>query len=249
MNFGRRTILAKTHGPYYSMLDCGNYQKFSCSEETHMTLEQRLDNLERSNRDMRALVILLLAVTALFTMAARPTAPKVLEAEKIVLRDPNGNERGQLFANEKSWGLVLYTENGQQALGLIASTTVNGLLISDQNGYGRQVFTSDNSQTTWGIFHPGSKVAQIEITDKQVGAEIVVRDRSDVQRVELGVTDKGPGFALSDANGTMRTVLSDGQIATLLEDGKINWSPEWERLGPAEKQKLKNLMKMPTGKP
>ncbi len=216
-----------------------------------MTLEQRLDNLERSNRNMRAgLVVCLLVAIALLTMASRPTAPKVLEAEKIVLRDQNGNERGQLFANEKSWGLVLFTESGKQALGLIGSTIVNGLLISDQNGYGRQIFTSDTNQTTWGIFHPGSKVAQIEITDKLAGTEIVVRDRSDVQRVELGVTDKGPALALSDGKGTMRTVLSDGQIATFLEDGNVSWSPEWERVSPAEKQKLKNLLpKPPTGKP
>ena len=216
-----------------------------------MTVEQRLDNLERSNRNMRAgLVVCLLVAIALFTMAARPTAPKVLEAEKIILRDPKGNERGQLFANEKSWGLVLFTETGQQALGLVASTGVNGLLISDQNGVGRQIFTSDENQTTWGIFRPGSKLAQIEITDKLAGVEVVVRDRSDVQRVELGVTDKGPGLALSDAKGTMRAVLSDGEIASFSEDGKMNWSPEWERLSPEEKQKLKNLLpKMPTGKP
>jgi hypothetical protein len=215
-----------------------------------MTLEQRMGNLERSNRNMRALVMFLVAAIALFTMAARPSAPKVLEAEKIVLRDTNGNERGQLFANEKSWGLVLYTESGQQALGLVASTTVNGLIISDQSGYPRQMFTSDKNQSTWGIFHPGSTLAQIEIADKLAGVEVVVRDRSDVQRVELGVTDKGPGLALSDAKGTMRAVLSDGGIASFSADGKINWSPEWERLSPEEKQRLKNLFqKMPTGKP
>ena len=214
-----------------------------------MTLEKRLDNLERSNRNLRAVVMCLIAAITLFTVAARPS-PKVLEAEKIVLRDPNGKERGQLFATEKAWGLVLYTENGQQALDLVASTTVNGLMISDQNGYGRQIFTSDTNQTTWGIFHPGSKPAQIEITDKQAGAEIVVRDRSDVQRIELGVTDKGPGLALSDTNGTMRTVLAEGLIASFSKDGTINWSPEWERLSPEEKQKVKGLSpKMPTGKP
>ena len=75
-----------------------------------MTFEQRLDNLERSNRNLRAVVMFLVAATTLFTIAARPSAQKVLEAEKIVLRDQNGNERGQLFANEKSWGLVLFTE-------------------------------------------------------------------------------------------------------------------------------------------
>jgi len=192
----------------------------------------------------------LLVAIALFTMAARPATPKVLEAEKIVLRDTNGNERGQLFANEKSWGLVLYTEGGQQALGLVASTAVNGLVISDQNGYGRQMFTSDRNQTIWGIFHPGSKLAQIEITDKLAGAEVVVRDRADVQRIELGVADKGPGLALSDANGTMRMVLSEGVVASFLEDGTIKWSPEWEKLNPEEKQRLKHLFpRMPTGKP
>ena len=58
------------------------------------------------------------------------------------------------------------------------------------------------------------------------------------------------GFALSDAKGTMRSVLSDGEIASFSEDGKINWSPEWERLSPEEKQKVQALSpKMPTGKP
>jgi len=216
-----------------------------------MTLEQRLDDLERSNRNMRAgLATCLVVGIALFTSGARPSAPKVLEAEKIILRDAKGNERGQLFANEKSWGLVLFTESGQQGVGLVASTTVNGLIISDQDGYGRQMFTSDKNQSTWGMFHPGSKLAQLEIADKLAGTEIVVRDRSDVQRVELGVTDKGPGLALSDSKSTMRMVLSDGEIASFSEDGNISWSPEWERLRPEEKQKLKGLLpKIPTGKP
>jgi hypothetical protein len=215
-----------------------------------MTLEQRLQNLERSNRRMRFGLILSLLITGGFvTMGARSTPPKVIEAEKFILRDSSGNERGQLFANDKSWGLVLFTENGQKALGLVASSGINGLLISDQDGADRQMFTSDRNQTTWGIFRPGSKLAQLEITDNPAGEELVFRDRSDMPRIEFGVSEKGPGLALSDKHGTTRAVLSDGEIASFSEDGKINWSPEWERLNPQEKQKVKDLTKMPTGKP
>jgi len=80
----------------------------------------------------------------------------------------------------------------------------------------------------------------------------VIRDRANMQRVELGASDKGSALALSDHNGTMRTVVTETEegIATFSEDGTLHWSPAWDTLSPQEKEHLKGLLpKSPTSNP
>jgi hypothetical protein len=81
---------------------------------------------------------------------------------------------------------------------------------------------------------------------------VVVRDRGNAQRVELGASDKGSALMLSDSDGTVRTVLTENGdgIATFSGDGTLHWSPAWDKLSPQEKERLKGLLpKSPTSNP
>ena len=60
-------------------------------------LSKRLEKLERDNRNLRRVIsVLSISFIVLFTMAqVRPT-PKVIEAEKFVVKDSSGKERASL---------------------------------------------------------------------------------------------------------------------------------------------------------
>jgi hypothetical protein len=47
--------------------------------------------------------------------AASPT-PRIIEAENIILRTGGGTERGELFASDTAWGLVLFNKNNTPAV-------------------------------------------------------------------------------------------------------------------------------------
>lgn len=210
-----------------------------------MTVEHRLQQLESSSRFMKGVLTLgTLIAVAVITAGATSVASKVLDVQKLILRDEAGNERGQLFATEKAWGLILLNRDGTKAVSVVSTKEVNGFLLSDPNGNVRQSLTSNLGETYWSILRPGSDQPQFEVMDKVQGTVVAIRDRANMQRVELGVSEKGSAIALSDHNGTMRTVLSEGQegIATFGEDGSPQWSPAWERLSPAERERLKGLL-------
>ena len=131
-----------------------------------MTIDQRLQKLESSNRVMKtALTVCILVVVSVVTIGATSVAPKVLDVQKIILRDEAGNERGQLFATDKAWGLVLFNKSGTKAVTLFAASEANGFVLADRNGNVRQALTSDLNETNWSIMRPGSDKAQFELRD------------------------------------------------------------------------------------
>ena len=84
------------------------------------------------------------------------------------------------------------------------------------------------------------------------GTAAAIRDRANVQRVELGVSQKGSALALSDGNGMVRTALAGDEegIITFAKDGNLQWSPTWDKFSPKEKEQLKGLLpKSPATKP
>jgi len=58
--------------------------------------------------------------------------PKVVEAEKFILRDASGTERGEMFATEAARGIVFFNKNGERGVALVVSDQMNALMISDR---------------------------------------------------------------------------------------------------------------------
>ncbi len=109
------------------------------NESTLDTLTPRLDRLERENRRLKiAGSILLLALVAGGAMGqVLPKAvPKVVEAERFVLRDTRGKIRAALdTVASGGLALSLADENGKARAGLgVAADGTPGLFLTDQNG-------------------------------------------------------------------------------------------------------------------
>ncbi len=211
---------------------------------SQQTIEERLEGLERSNRRLKAILSILFCVGAvlLFIGAA---APKIVEAEKFILRDAGGVERGEIFANENGRGLVFFNKNGERALALLVSDQVNGLIIMDQNGNVRQSISSKVDESSWSIFHPGSDSAQFEVVDNGLGTALTVRDRTNGDRVSLGISNKGAAVTLIDKDGANRAVVTDGNLtfASFSKDGDIAWSPGWDKFSPEEQKQINRAIR------
>lgn len=205
---------------------------------------ERLDRLELSNRRLKAMLSILLCTGAvlLFVGAA---APKVVEAEKFILRDAGGVARGEIFANENGRGLVFFNKNGERALALLVSDQVNGLIVMDQNGNVRQSITSKMDGSNLSVYHPGSDSAQFEVVDSGLGTAITFRDRTNGDRVSMGISDKGAAVTLNDKNGAARAVMSDGGLSfvSFSKDGDIAWSPGWDKFSPEEQRQINRAIR------
>jgi hypothetical protein len=211
-------------------------------------IQERLDRLETSNCRMKtALSLLLCCAAAVVLMGAASTAPKMIDVEKITLRDSAGNERGQLFASATAWGLVLFNRNGTKAASFVVGSELNALLLSDQDGNMRQTITSNRDESAWSIFRPGSNSSQFQVVDNAQGAALAFRHRANTPRVELGVSSKGSALTLSDSNGEMRSVVSGEELgfASFSKNGSLQWAPGWDKFSPEEQEKMRELTKVP----
>jgi hypothetical protein len=205
----------------------------------------RLEKLERSNSRLKlGLVTLILIFGGIAVMGAKPQASKVLEVEKLILRDAGGAERGELFANDKAWGFVLYNKNGSRASAMFSGGGMNAVVLHDQNGNIRQSITSNLEASNWSMYRPGSDSAQIEIGDNAQGTALTIRNRANNPQVELGISPKGSALMLSDEKGSVRTMIAGEEVglATYAQDGRFVWSPGLENFTPEERARIKALI-------
>jgi hypothetical protein len=212
---------------------------------TSIEIHERLTRLERSNRLLKIMLSICLCCGAVvFLMGAATTGPKIIEAQKIVLKDANGKERGQLFATDKAWGLVLFNRNETKAASIFVAPEANGIFLDDANGNIRQSFTSDLSRSDWNIFRPGSDTPQFGMTDNEQGTALTFHDRANGERISLGVSAKGSGLTLSDENAQIKAAVTGTELgfASFSGDGELQWAPGWDKFSPEEKAKMKQLM-------
>ncbi len=208
-------------------------------------INERLAKLERSNWRLKiAFSILLCAALALTLMGAAPPAPKIIEAQKIILRDDVGNEHGELFATRTAWGLVLFNKNNTKAASIVVGSELNGLVLHDQNGNIRQTLSADVNESAWNFFRPGSDFAQLSVTDSPQGTALTVRDRANNDRITLGLSPQGAGMAVADADGATRSFIGDSPLGfiTLAKDETLEWSPGLEKFSPDEQKHLRELL-------
>jgi hypothetical protein len=208
------------------------------------TIEEKLDRLERSNRRLKIMMSVSFCIGAvlLFTGAG---APRVVEAEKFILRDSSGAERGEMFATDTARGLVFFTKGGEKGLAFVVSDEMNALMISDPNGNLRQTLTANMDESRLGLYRPGSNSAQFEVINNALGTALTIRDRGNADRVSLGESAKGAAVVMSDSKGGARTIMGDGALgfASLAKDGGIVWSPGWDKFSPEEQKQMNNVIR------
>ena len=134
------------------------------------SLEARLHRLERENRTIKMVagtVLLGVLSTAVAVCQPASTAP-VVEAERFIVRDANGNKRAELAPSRSGAVLALYTREGKREVTLFTADQYDGprLMLTQ----GAHVLTANGQSLT--ISGPRD-IIRIEVGED--GAQIVSR--------------------------------------------------------------------------
>jgi len=102
----------------------------------------RLDRLEKENRCLKrigALVVVGIAAVVLMGQAKPSKVPKVIEAEKLILRDEAGRIRATLDGSESTRErFALFDVNGKARAGIwLGPDGSPALILSGKEGEGR----------------------------------------------------------------------------------------------------------------
>jgi hypothetical protein len=172
------------------------------SEATLDTLEKRLERVERENRRLKRIgsAVLLLFVAALIMGQARHIrVPKVVEAERFILRDGSGNIRAELETIKGGSWLKFNSEEG----GNVYTYGTGGLRLSEP-GVGATTIVA----SMWGM-SGGSDSAWL--TMEHQGPKLELKSRGILQ-VSLSATQNGGFLGFLDQEGKGGAALGNSGL-------------------------------------
>lgn len=145
----------------------------------------RLERLERENRRLERIgAVGLILIGALVVMAQAPARPRVLEAEKLIIRYPNGKEGIVLEARDDGSGAAAIIKHPNGVEGITLEAT-------GPHGSGAYFFPDANSGEAW-------------ITAKATGSGVHIKSPQDKVRMELNAgTEVGSSDDYAEFDGTI----------------------------------------------
>ncbi len=145
-------------------------------------LAERVNRLERENRRLKqcGLALLSLAGVGLLMGQAAPRA-NVVQAQRVVIVDEEGNERIVMAAAKDQANIFLKNGRGQSSVVLSVAKDSAGLSVTDAEGKMRVNLAKD--------LRPGG------------GAGLWLYDELGNPRYVAGVDRRGPNIILLDENG------------------------------------------------
>lgn len=182
-----------------------------------MTIEQRLEQLEkelaRTKRLVRWIpgitVLVCLLVAGLFEpvatrlFAQQNQRPGAVKATAFILVDDDGNIKAQLGMNPGGPALTLNDSNGEVRAMLGVSDAARGLVVTDSNGMHAWLGVSDESRG------------------------LAVTDSKGIIRASIHISDDGPSISLNDINGAPRALFlgtdADAILALFDSKGQATW--------------------------
>jgi hypothetical protein len=184
----------------------------------------RVQQVERSNRRLRTALAVLALVCATILLMGTVSSPEsvtpVLEAQRFVLRDASGHERGSLFSTDQSWGLVLYNRDASKAAAIAVTDYGSSVLIDDGHGKSGIAMFAQSDESNLAMFDANQK-ARIELKNNANGSALGFRDGNGIDRVDVAFTPHdGGGIIMNDANSSPRTLLGEREPGLMTFDVK-----------------------------
>jgi hypothetical protein len=208
-----KTTQAETEGILKS-LPTGAPAMRSDFPEVHAILE-RVDKLEAQNRRLRrgGLATLIL-LSAFILMGQTPPSPRVIEAERFVLKDSDGNVRGWMGTIGKGSELTLGNANAQPMMRLIVSTNASDLHFFGSRKSGMNLGLDSGSPGISMIGEDGNGGARI--TFKEPGPSFTVEDAKGFSAI-VGATK------LEELKHRKSDLSSAASIILLDKDKNVIW--------------------------
>jgi hypothetical protein len=154
------------------------------------SIMERLGKLEEQNRRLkRGGIAILAALSAVVSMGQAAPSPRVVEAQKFILKDANGNVRGWMGVIGNGSELTLGNANAQPMMGLMVSTDSSDL----------HFFGSRKSGMNLGVNSGDPAISMIDAEGNGGAGITFAKD--------------GPSLTLEDRNG-FSTVVGTTQLET-----------------------------------
>jgi hypothetical protein len=161
------------------------------AEITILPLFQRIEKLERDNRNLKRVIsILCVLFIAAFTMAQLRPAPKVIEAERFVVKDSSGKEKASLGTETVGPERLVVTsltiqdyDAKHQAL-----TVISPASISLDNRIGERHYEATFSSLQGQSFRSSENGDEQELNMSLNGPTIKLADKQGFQTI-IGATD------------------------------------------------------------
>jgi hypothetical protein len=188
-----------------------------------MTIEERLENMEREvrhqkrrNRWLFGAVLVVaggMVVPAVFeTTAFRARAQAggtvaEIRAKNFVLEDENGKVRGVLAVDKYGSALTLYDENGKARAWLNVGKDGPGLNMNDENGKPRAMLNEGKDGPGLILYdEKNENYAELAVGKERRG--LTLSDEYHKPLARLCVDKDGPGLSLFDTNTRFHASLS-----------------------------------------
>jgi hypothetical protein len=174
-----------------------------------MTIEERLNRLERKNRRLTLAMLLTGVAAALVVtlgMAKTEVVPDEVKAHSFKLLDDNGNTRAALDVTKDGVGLALLGGKGNTQAALSVANEEAMLVLSDTNDKPRiaMAMSKDGPMLQLGD-ESGKTRALLAMQGDSPGLALLNKNGKTL--ASLGATEDATGFALRDKNGKIRTTL------------------------------------------
>jgi hypothetical protein len=177
-------------------------------------LIQRLEQLERSHRRLKAwAACLLVAIATLAVMGQARPVPQTIEAQEFLVKDPTGAVRARLGSYPAGASLNLYHDAGRATL-MVSGSKAQGAHLSLADPSGRIKGLVVLNQETVGLY-----LSPVDATGPPKSPRVVF----EIQNQGMG------GFAVYDRTGQTRALLGaiaeDGTSVGVVQDkeGAVVW--------------------------
>ena len=177
-----------------------------------MTIEERLERVERQNRNLgrklhwfgRLNTVLLAAFCGIVFMGQAKQVPRVVEARRFVLKDKNEKERAVLGFDKD--GNVEFSITASHRTGIIMRATTTGNVHLGLYKKGKLCVNlaaaADGSRGL--VVFDETPLSRIEIAVHRDQARVQLSDKNGKRRLDLRETGGRPILCLRDTNETAR---------------------------------------------
>jgi len=171
---------------------------------------ERIGQLERKlRRQNRAVIACAALAVATSLLIGQTPSKRTLEAEKFILRGPQGQELATLDGLGTGAALTLYDSKHRVRVALTTADAANfkGAVVFRSNGQvGASFGVADNDDSYVQLADKqGRPGAILEVKDE--GATVTLADKQGRPRAVFDVTDEGPSISLHDEQARPRADL------------------------------------------
>lgn len=177
----------------------------------------RMENLEHENRRLKRIVALAAVTGASLLLMGQAKSSRTVEAEKFVLRDANGNVRGELSV--ESLGEPRLTL--RDARGFPVVSVAGGdepFLTMMRPGTNEQV-TLSNNRTGYGLALYGKEI-QVGLAVTNGVPALSLFDAHGKERATVDLMSDEPRLSLQDANNKAKIDVSSDGVSLFDATGK-----------------------------